>query len=393
MFISFDQVVKEEARGASPSQEANPVDEKSPKSVMSNGIAQAGEDDSLVDSKSLKKEEDAEHSDQPKSMNISGNEETNNLDTEKADKTKQKPEQTTERKKRTLSSAKLAESSEGPAAANEKESEKLVDSKSPSKEIPSSPQNDHSVQAAGHSENDKEIEVPVSSPKAVEGESEVVAPPPSEIIPDENRSKRSGRTKKKDTSAKGVAEPAEDDSKKVSEDTSDTEVKTTRRSAKKAHVGRSDRKKATVVDSSKKGTGTANETDAKKVSAKKVDESDIDAKKPSAKKVDESDNDAKKPSARKVDESDNDAKKLSAKKVDENNNDAKKPSAKKVDESDNDAKKPSAKKVDESDKTGGGSSARQSEDKKRKVRGKAISDTVVAKSAKDEDKVFFLVLL
>ncbi|KAF7830345.1 Sister chromatid cohesion protein PDS5 like B-B [Senna tora] len=268
------QVVKEDASEAPPPEQANPVDDKSPKSVMSNGIAQAGEDDSLADSKPLKKQEDAEHSDQSKGMNISGNEEPNNLDSDKIENTKQKPEQATEKKGRT-SSSKLAEPSEAQAAANEKEADELPDSKSQNKDIPSSPQNDQSVEAVEHSEDDKGVDAQASSPKAVEDESEVVASPPSENLPDENRSKKPGRSKKKDSSVKVVAEPTEDDSKKVSEETSDTEAKPTKRNtAKKAPVGRSDRKKTTVSDTPKKGSGTASDPDAKKHSSKKADESE-----------------------------------------------------------------------------------------------------------------------
>ncbi|XP_054797872.1 sister chromatid cohesion protein PDS5 homolog C-like [Prosopis cineraria] len=268
------QVVKEDSGEALPPQEVNPVEDKSPKLVMSNGTAQTGEDNSLADSKSVKKQDGAEHSDQLKGINESGNEECNNFGTDKVDNTEQKPEEATEKKVRTSNSAK-AEPTEGQIVAIEKEAEKLLNSKPQSKDIPSSPKNDHSVEAAGHSEeNDKETDVHVSSPKAVEDESEVVASPPAESLPDENRSKKSGRAKKKDSSVKGGAETTEDDSKKVSEETSDTEAKPATRSAKKMVGGRSDRKKTAAVDLAKKGSQTASDPDVKKHSAKKVDESD-----------------------------------------------------------------------------------------------------------------------
>ncbi|KAI9106695.1 hypothetical protein K1719_022223 [Acacia pycnantha] len=273
------QAVIEDSGEAPPPQEVNTVEDKSPKSVMSNGTAQTGEDNSLVDAKSVKKLVGADPSDQLKGINESGNEECNNLDADKVDKTEkldnneQKPEQTSEKKGRTSNSEK-AEPSEDHTVAIEKEDDKLPDSNPESKDIQSSPKSDHSAEPAGCPENDVETDVHVSSPKTVEDEPEVVASPPTENLPDENRSKKSGRTKKKGSSVKGGEEPAEDDSKKVSEETSDTEAKPATRSAKKAPGGRSDRKKTTVVDSAKKGSQAASDPDVKKISAKKVDESD-----------------------------------------------------------------------------------------------------------------------
>ncbi|KAK4277237.1 hypothetical protein QN277_015259 [Acacia crassicarpa] len=272
------QAVIEDLGEAPPPQEVN-VEDKSPKSVMSNGTAQTGEDNSLVDAKSEKKQVGADPSDQLKGINESGNEECNNLDaskvdkTEKVDKNEQKPEQTSEKKGKTSNSEK-AEASKGHTLAIEKEDDKLPDSNPESKDIQSSPKSDHSAEPAGRPENDVETDVHVSSPKAVEDEPEVVASPPTESLPDENRSKKSGRTKKKGSSVKGGAEPAEDDSKKVSEETSDTEAKPATRSSKKTSGGRSDQKKTTVVISAKKGSQAASDPDVKKISAKKVDESD-----------------------------------------------------------------------------------------------------------------------
>ncbi|XP_028782650.1 microtubule-associated protein futsch [Neltuma alba] len=304
------QVGKEDSVEAPPPQEADPVEDKSPKPVMSNGNAQPGEDNSLADSKSTKKQDGADHSDQLKGGSEPGNEERNSLDADKVDNTEQKPEQASEKKGRTSTSAK-AEPSEGQTVAIEEEAEKPPDSKPQSKDVLSSPKNDHSAESAGHSENDKETDVHVSSPKAVEDESEVFASPPTESLPEENRSKKSGRPKKKDGSAKGGAESTEDDSKKVSGETSDTEAKPATRSAKKMSGGRSDRKKTTVVDSAKKGSQAAGDPDVKRHSARKVDESD---------------------------------------------------------------------------KSGGGSSARQSEDRKKRTRGKSTADAIVSKSGKDVDK-------
>ncbi|MCH80860.1 sister chromatid cohesion PDS5-like protein, partial [Trifolium medium] len=72
---------------ATPPQEDNAAGDRSPKSVMSNDIAQAGEDDSLVDSTSLKKQDGTDSPVLPE-----GNEEPDDLDTEKVDSKEQKLE-------------------------------------------------------------------------------------------------------------------------------------------------------------------------------------------------------------------------------------------------------------------------------------------------------------
>ena len=97
MLFLTEQVVKKDAMEAAPSQKDNPVGDGSPKSVMSNGIAQVGEDDTSADHKSLKKQEDADSSDQSKGMNISGYELPNDLDAEKVDNSERKQEQATKR--------------------------------------------------------------------------------------------------------------------------------------------------------------------------------------------------------------------------------------------------------------------------------------------------------
>ncbi|XP_061346896.1 sister chromatid cohesion protein PDS5 homolog C-like isoform X2 [Gastrolobium bilobum] len=303
------QVVRENAKETTQPQEDNPVGDRSPKSVMSNGVAQAGEDDALVDSNSQKKQDDTDHSILSKGINLSVNEEPNDLDTEKVGNSEPKPEQATKRKGRKPSSLKLAKFSES-YLAKEKDAEKMIDSKSHSKDVPSSPHEDNCAEAAGPSENDNEVDTKISSPKAGDGESDVVASPsPNEGIHNEKRSKKRGRTKKKDSSAKEVA--AEDVLKKLSEGTSDSEAKPISSSMKKG-LGRSSDVKKTVVDVVKMGSSST---------------------------------------------------------------------------SDPDAEKHTAKKTEERNKGGGGSFSRQSEDKKRKGRGKANSEKGVAKSsAKDDDK-------
>ncbi|TKY58087.1 Sister chromatid cohesion protein PDS5-like B-B [Spatholobus suberectus] len=273
------QVDGENSKEAAPPQQDNSVGDRSPKSVMSNGIAQAGEDDAVVDPKSIKKHDDTDCPVQSEGINLSGHEEPNDLDTEKVDNndekvdnSEQKPEQSTKRRGRKPSSSKLLEPSEGSNLANEKEAEKIIDSESYRKEVPNSPHEDDCIEAAGPSENDKEIDAKISSPKAGDGESDAVASPSrSESIHDENRSKKRGRAKKKEILTKEVAKGADIASKKASEGISDSEAKLLRLSAKKG-IGHASLKKTTAVDAVKKGSETTNDLDGKKHPAKKADE-------------------------------------------------------------------------------------------------------------------------
>ncbi|RDX77938.1 Sister chromatid cohesion protein PDS5-like B-B, partial [Mucuna pruriens] len=261
-------VAKKDSREVTSSPQDNPDVNRSPKSVMSNGVTSVADDNAFADSKSTEKQEDAYCSNLSDGLNISGHEVRNDLDTEKVDTSERKPEQATKRQRRKSgSSTKSAKPSKGQVAANEKEAEKVLNYESNSKKVPSSPHEDHSVEAAGPAENDKEIEAKISSPKTCNDESEVVLFPQSESLCDENHSKKLGRAKRKDGPMK---EGAAEDVSKVSGGASDSEAKPARRSVKKALGQNSDVKKSSVADSVKKGSGTANEADAKKHSAKKL---------------------------------------------------------------------------------------------------------------------------
>ncbi|XP_027329221.1 MATH and LRR domain-containing protein PFE0570w [Abrus precatorius] len=264
-----EQVVRENSKEDAPPPEDNPEGDRSPKSVMSNGIAQTGEDDTSVDPKSLKKQGDTDGAVHSEGINLSGNGESNDLDGEKIENSESKAEQSTKGRGRKPSASKLVEPSEGSYLANEKETEKVIESHS--KDVPSSTHEDDCAEATRPSENDKEIDAKISSPKAGDGESDAVASPsPSESIHDENHSKKRGRSKKKASSAKeGVAENV---SKKVSEGTSDSEGKPLKPSVKKGQGRTSDVKKTTMVDAVKKGSGATSDVDGKKQSAKKAED-------------------------------------------------------------------------------------------------------------------------
>ncbi|KAF2287271.1 hypothetical protein GH714_039505 [Hevea brasiliensis] len=266
------------AEACSPKQ-ADPINDQSPKSVVSNGVAQTGEDDSLADSGSLKKQDDDKDADQLKSIDMSRNVGIDILDTEKAVNEESKPEQETKKKGgKPNSSVKLAEPSESSHIGAEKDAEKLLDGRTHSKDVPGSPLEEASVEAAVSSENKKEAgSSQPSSPKALEGESMTVASPSgSENLLDESLSKKAGRSKKKESLTKDSELSADDVSRKATEGTSDSEAKPNKRSARKAPARVSNEEKAPMVtDASKKESSTTNESEAKplKLSLKKVDAS------------------------------------------------------------------------------------------------------------------------
>ncbi|KAK7260938.1 hypothetical protein RIF29_27239 [Crotalaria pallida] len=174
------------------------------------------------------------------------------------------------RGRKTISSKKLVEPSKG---MTKKEVDKVIDSESHSKEVANSlhEDGDDSVEAAGLSENDKEIDAKISSLKAGDGESNLVASPSrSGNLLGENRSKKLGRSMIKNSSAKEMA--AKDVLKKVYEETSDSEAKPPKRAVKKAFGHSSDVKKNTAVNSVKKRNGSASEPDTKMHSAKKAED-------------------------------------------------------------------------------------------------------------------------
>ncbi|KAJ9184089.1 hypothetical protein P3X46_007864 [Hevea brasiliensis] len=266
------------AEACSPKQ-ADPINDQSPKSVVSNGVAQTGEDDSLADSGSLKKQDDDKDADQLKSIDMSRNVGIDILDTEKAVNEESKPEQETKNKGgKPNSSVKLAEPSESSHIGAEKDAEKLLDGRTHSKDVPGSPREQASVEAAVSSENKKEAgSSQPSSPKALEGESMTVASPSgSENLLDESLSKKAGRSKKKESLTKDSELSADDVSRKATEGTSDSEAKPNKRSARKAPARVSNEEKAPMVtDASKKESSTTSESEAKplKLSLKKVDAS------------------------------------------------------------------------------------------------------------------------
>lgn len=316
---------KERATETTSLEQVDPAVDKSLKPVVSNGVAQTGEGDSLVASNSIKNQEHDQVIENSKDLITSSNTEPDGLDAEKEANTEEKPEQTTKKRgKKTSSSVKSTEPSESPRADDEKENEKLPDQRNQSEDIAGSPSVGPSVDAAVHSETNKSSDVRPSSPKALENDSANVAlASPSESLPDESRSRKAGRQKKKDNSDKeavpaadNVSQKADEVPQKVADGTSDSEVKANRRTGKKVSaILANENRTSTVADASKKESGTTSDSEAKPL-------------------------------------------------------------------------KHSSKKVDASSKNDDGSSLKQSEDKKKRSRGKALSEKDVTKAAaKDDDKV------
>ncbi|XP_043810675.1 altered inheritance of mitochondria protein 21 isoform X3 [Manihot esculenta] len=277
------QTDKELAAEAGSPKQADPVNENSPKSVVSNGVVQTGED-SLADLGSLKKQDDGNHADQLKSIDMSCNVETNILDTEKPANEESKPANEESKPERAIrkrgrklnTSVKLTEPSESSHIGAEKEAEKILDDGTHSKNVPGSPCEEPSVEATVSSENKKEAgSSQPSSPKALEVESMTVASPSgSGGLLDESLPKKAAQSKKKESFTKD-SEPSSDAVlKKASEGISDTEAKPNKRSARKAPAKVSNEEKSSIVtDASKKESGTVSESEAKplKQSSKMVD--------------------------------------------------------------------------------------------------------------------------
>ncbi|XP_024458822.2 sister chromatid cohesion protein PDS5 homolog C isoform X3 [Populus trichocarpa] len=408
------QVNEEETTEVATPEQAEPANDKCPKSAVSNGVAQMEEDDSLADSDSMKKQEDDNKTDQLKSIDLPSTAEPDFSNAERVVvNTESEAEQTS--KKSEKSPTKLAEPSESSRVDSEKKAEELPGNKIHSEDVPGSPHKDQPVEEAISSENVKETGSQPPSPKALEGDSVPVASPSvSENLPDESFSKKGGRAKKKESLNKHSAPSSDDVPNKLSDGTSGSEAKLHKCSGKEAPAGTSSEDKTPMrTDASKKESDTTGEPEAKplKQSSKKVDtlkesdttnEPEAKARKQSSKKAgtlkesdttNEPEAKARKQSSKKVDaskkESDTSGEpeaklpKQSSKKMD-----ASKKESNTTDESEAKLLKQSSKKVDgSSNNNNDGSTLKQFEDKKRQSHGKAVSEKHVTKSLmKDDDK-------
>ncbi|KAG2691389.1 hypothetical protein I3760_08G006400 [Carya illinoinensis] len=277
---SVKSSVDEEAPEDSGRSKAIAFSEPVKPAIQSNGVTQMGEDDSLPHSNSDQKQEDGHHPDPSISMNASSNAEPDSLDTENAINIEHQPQQTTRRGRKFNSTKKSTEPSENTeppdnsVIEDEMETEKLLEHKNHSEDVPSSsPEEDPPVEATGSPKNEKETGAKLSSPKTLDNEYGNVAPLSSRgSLPDESYSKKAGgRPKKKESLTKEATPSTDEVSEKVSEATSDLELKPTRRSGKKVPSEISTLNKTpTVVDESKKESSDS-EAKPLRQTAKKVD--------------------------------------------------------------------------------------------------------------------------
>ncbi|CAL5440027.1 unnamed protein product [Camellia sinensis] len=231
-----DQMTKESVTEACPEGD-HPAVDRSPKSVMRNGVPETGNEDRLADPESLKKLEHARQADQLVDTNVTSSAEPDDSDSGKIVKAESKPEQTSKKRgQKPNSLINPTEPSDSSRVDSDKEAERTADRrKSRSKEVRSSPSEELSVEVAVLSENDKE-NVQLSSAKAIESEPvNVASPSPSGSVPDEGSPMKVGRPKKKDYDLE----------------------KTQRHSGKKAPAGSTEEKTLALMDNSKCEGGTS----------------------------------------------------------------------------------------------------------------------------------------
>ncbi|GMJ15838.1 hypothetical protein like AT4G31880 [Hibiscus trionum] len=293
------------------------ANEKSPKSVVSNGTVQTAEDNLLTDSNSLKKEEDDHLSDKSKNDDTSTVAGPDTLETEKMVNSDSRSEESTlETEKK--SDSKSTEPSDN-VHVNEKEAETSLDPKKDIKDVTGSWCGDMSVDGAVSSDNKQETYAQPSSPKPTEDSTDVASPRSSGTIPDdshsekaalprtipdeshsekaaqpmttpdESHSEKAGQPERKEGLTEETTPSVDDVPKKVSEGMSDSEEKTDRQSGQKAAIVVSNKVNDVDVDETKKESGSASSSEAKSKtqSSKKVNSSRNNLDGPSSRQLED----------------------------------------------------------------------------------------------------------
>ncbi|KAK6912515.1 hypothetical protein RJ641_022116, partial [Dillenia turbinata] len=173
---------------------------KSPKSVMSNGVTEAGKDGLSLEADVSKKTEPDHPVSQSKASNVSNKDEPDAVDSEEV--IKSKSEQTTKRRGKKSSSLKNSgEPSDSSRIDGEKDAGKQHELPTiQGKEIEDAlPEISSTKETDGRLENEKEADKQVAVPKALESEA---SPTTGGNVPDESHSKRGGRGKKKESLVK-----------------------------------------------------------------------------------------------------------------------------------------------------------------------------------------------
>ncbi|GMI95108.1 hypothetical protein HRI_003180100 [Hibiscus trionum] len=294
----LDNAVQEdkETKESVLTEQVDHVNEKSPTSVVSNGIVQTDENNSLPDennslpdSNSLKKQEDDCLANKSVNADTSTLAEPDGLGGEKVVISDSKLEQSSEAKGG-KSHSKSTEPSDS-TCADGKEVETLTNQKDDSKDDAHPPCEDPSVDGAVSMENKRETDVQPSLTKVTKDESnDVASPMPSGAVHNDSHSKKSARPKKKDCLSKEITPSVGNVSKKSSEVRSDSEAKTNKRPGKKVASAVSNKGAAPAnADKSKKESGTSSDSDEKplKQLSKKVNSSSNNADGSSSRKLEE----------------------------------------------------------------------------------------------------------
>ncbi|XP_042511174.1 muscle M-line assembly protein unc-89-like [Macadamia integrifolia] len=286
------QVVNELPPETAGSGSVDPAVDKSPKSVMSNGNAQTGNEDSLIDPSSPKKKpERSRRSNQPKSTDGAAKTEPDSLEPEKVVRPEKRPDQATKKTRgRKPSSCSRIDHEKGSVEQPDRRKSRTKEAGSATSEGPSS------MEVAVSSELEKESQAQASSPTASPSEAMNVVSSPTQTHTDGTPSKKGRRGPKKKGSRKHEAEHGstskgallsdhgEDEaqpasavsSKKESEGMSDSEAKAHKRTGKKTLSGNANEKSPTpfdVVPKKEAGAGATSDSDVMllRKSGKKID--------------------------------------------------------------------------------------------------------------------------
>nr|XP_016504302.1 PREDICTED: neurofilament heavy polypeptide-like isoform X2 [Nicotiana tabacum] len=216
--------IREEAR----SEDIDPTVNRSPKSIISNGVSQENVG-SPAEAELLANAGDNDESDLQDAAKTPSKSESDDLRAGKSTNSESKSEQTAKKRGRRTNSSNSAESSHQAPDDSEKEAEKLPDHQNnQNKNDQSSASEDPAVEQSNSLE-EPETTLQDSAPKESEGEAVNVAPSSTvPSLPDESAPKKDGRQKEDSLNQEECV------SEKESEATSDLEVKQVRRPSKKA---------------------------------------------------------------------------------------------------------------------------------------------------------------
>ncbi|KAF7150958.1 hypothetical protein RHSIM_Rhsim02G0215600 [Rhododendron simsii] len=263
-----DQLTKESVPATRPEGD-HPVEDRSPKSVMSNGVAEAGCVDRMEDHESSKEQEQeqeqAHQTDQSVDTTVTSNGEPDESNSGKITKSDTKAEETSKKRARKPKSViNSTDPHDSSRVDGDKEAESTAHHESSlSKEVHTPPSGEPSVEVPVPPAYEKE-NIQMSSSKETGSEAmDVASPSSSGNVPVEGSSEKVGRAKKNDKLIREVA-PSADVSKEASDGTFVSEGKPQRRSGKKATAGRTTEERTPdLADKLKSEGGTTSDSEDK----------------------------------------------------------------------------------------------------------------------------------